>query len=91
MNKSTKVHTPTTVVIKGKLPGEAVDRHLKTYGHLPNTKLCDEKGSCMPKLNKAKELMEDRIEKGKAKHANDKVPHGYTALDELEEEIKAIK
>ena len=37
----------TTVAIKGPFPGEAVDRHLKTYGHLPNTKLCDDKGSCL--------------------------------------------
>ncbi len=52
---------PTTVVIKGELPGEAVDRHLKTYGHLPNTKLCDEKGSCMPKLDKAQEKRFDEF------------------------------
>jgi len=61
---NTKVHTPTTVVIKGKLPGEAVDRHLKRYGHLPNTKLCDDKGSCLkPKLDKAQEKRFDEWRK----------------------------
>ncbi len=38
-----------TVVIKGRLPGETVDKHLKAYGHLPTTKLCNEKGDCMKK------------------------------------------
>ena len=44
--KLTKTQKKETVVIKGRLPNEMVDRHLKMYGHLPNTKLCDDKGSC---------------------------------------------
>lgn len=34
-------------VINGPLPGQLVDEHLKKFGHLPNTPLCDEKGSCV--------------------------------------------
>lgn len=30
-----------TVPIKGPLPGEAVDRHLKLYGHLPTLGCCE--------------------------------------------------
>ena len=34
-----KVQKNKQVIIKGPLPGEAVDRYLKKHGHLPNSKL----------------------------------------------------
>ena len=38
------------VVIVGPLPGQAVDEHLKRFGHLPVTDLCDEDGTCVRRL-----------------------------------------
>lgn len=32
---------PAPTVIKGPFPGEAVDRHLKAYGHLPELGCCE--------------------------------------------------
>lgn len=34
------------IKIKDFSAGESVERHLRRFGHLPTTKLCDEKGSC---------------------------------------------
>lgn len=48
-------------IIKG-FPGEGVDIHLKKFGHLPTTSLCDTKGSCNPWIH---ELNWDREKIGK--------------------------
>ena len=45
LSSPTKKMTNKPIIIK-EFPGEAVDRHLKIYGHLPTSELCDEKGSC---------------------------------------------
>lgn len=42
------------IIVKGNPfgPMQATERHLKKYGHLPTTDLCDEKGSCIKKKGK---------------------------------------
>lgn len=48
-------------VIYGALPGEAVDKHLKRFGHLPTTELCNDKGDCTTKgLTKEEEAEFDK-------------------------------
>ena len=51
-----------SIIIKSPLPGEAVDKHLKIFGHLPITNKCNERGECESFVH---DLNWDRKEIGK--------------------------
>lgn len=60
------------IIIKGPLPGQAVDEHLKKFGHLPVTDLCDREGTCvrkLPELVKRIAELEAELETSNAHHA----------------------